>query len=101
MNESPQPAIVLSNHNPEITSTCWSCGDMRAAQFCKSCGKVQAPIPVDYFAFFGLPRKLNVDLALLEKDFYQLSRRLHPDLSARRDEREQEWSLEQSSQLND
>ena len=100
MTDSPQSAIAILG-NPAITSTCWSCGDMRVAHFCKSCGKVQPPIPVDYFAFFGLPRKLNVDLALLEKDFYQLSRRLHPDLSARRDEREQEWSLEQSSQLND
>jgi molecular chaperone HscB len=100
MTESPQPAISILG-NPEITSTCWSCGDMRAAHFCKACGKVQAPLPVDYFAFFALPRKLNIDLALLEKDFYELSRRLHPDLSVRRDEREQEWSLEQSSQLND
>lgn len=100
MTESSQSAISILG-NPAITSTCWSCGDMRVAHFCKSCGKVQPPIPVDYFAFFGLPRKLNVDLALLEKDFYQLSRRLHPDLSARRDQREQEWSLEQSSQLND
>ncbi len=90
---------VLSN--PEVTSSCWSCGDMRAAHFCKSCGKVQAPQPVDYFAFFGLAKKLNIDLAQLEKDFYELSRKLHPDVSATRDEREREWSLEQSSQLND
>jgi molecular chaperone HscB len=74
---------------------------MRAAQFCKACGRVQPPLPVDYFAFFALPRKLNIDLALLEKDFYQLSRRLHPDISVRGDEREREWSLEQSSKLND
>ena len=100
MNESPQSAVsVLSN--PEITSTCWSCGDMRAAQFCKACGKVQPPMPVDYFSFFGLPRKLNIDLSQLEKDFYELSRRLHPDVSVRGDQREREWSLEQSSQLND
>jgi molecular chaperone HscB len=37
----------------------------------------------------------------LEKDFYELSRRLHPDLNARAGSREQEWSLEQSSMLND
>jgi molecular chaperone HscB len=83
------------------TGTCWSCGEMRAAQYCKSCGKVQPPIPVDYFSFFGLPRKLNVDVALLQREFYELSRKLHPDLNARADSREQEWSLEQSSQLND
>jgi len=74
---------------------------MRAAHFCASCGKVQPPQPVDYFLFFGLPPKLNVDVAALEKDFYELSRRLHPDLSARASSQEQEWSLEQSSLLND
>lgn len=85
----------------ETTSTCWSCGDMRAAHFCSACGKVQPPVPVDYFTFFGLPRKLNVDLVRLEREFYELSRKLHPDLYARAESREQEWSLEQSSLLND
>ena len=74
---------------------------MRAEHFCSACGKVQPPVPVDYFTFFGLPRKLNVDVALLEKEFYQLSRKLHPDLYSGAGQREQLWSLEQSSQLND
>jgi len=74
---------------------------MRAAHFCESCGKVQPPVPVDYFSFFGLPPKLNLEVAALEKSFYKLSRRLHPDLNARADSQEQEWSLEQSSLLND
>jgi molecular chaperone HscB len=88
--------------NPaEATASCWSCGTMRAVHYCSSCGKVQPPRPVDYFTFFGLPRKLNLDIALLEREFYELSRKLHPDLSARADKREQEWSLEQSSLLND
>jgi molecular chaperone HscB len=85
----------------EGTSNCWSCGEMRAAHFCTACGKVQPPVPVDYFTFFGLPRKLNVNVARLEQEFYELSRKLHPDLYARADKREQEWSLEQSSLLND
>jgi molecular chaperone HscB len=85
----------------DATSTCWSCGTMRAEHFCSACGKVQPPVPVDYFTFFGLPRKLNVDVAGLEREFYQLSRKLHPDLYSGADAREQEWSLEQSSQLND
>lgn len=74
---------------------------MRAAHFCESCGKVQPPHPVDYFTFFGLPPKLNLDAAALEKDFYDLSRKLHPDLNATTGSQEQEWSLEQSSLLND
>src|ERR1700690_695245 len=80
---------------------CWSCGVMRAAQFCQSCGRVQPPKPVDYFTFFGLPRKLNLDGSALEREFYALSRKLHPDANAGHDPQEQEWSLEQSSRLND
>jgi molecular chaperone HscB len=37
----------------------------------------------------------------MEKDFYELSRKLHPDLNARAGSQEQEWSLQQSSLLND
>src|SRR5436190_14457074 len=86
---------------PQETNSCWSCGAMRAAHFCASCGKVQPPAPVDYFTFFGLPPKLNVDVPALEKSFYELSRKLHPDLNARAGSQEQEWSMEQSSLLND
>ena len=74
---------------------------MRAAHFCSACGKVQPPAPVDYFSFFGLPPKLRLDTSALERDFYQLSRRLHPDVKAGADPQEQTWSLEKSSQLND
>src|SRR3979411_2122544 len=83
------------------TSRCWSCGTMGAVQFCSACGKVQPPVPVDYFTFFGFPRKLNLDTAALEKEFYALSRRLHPDVFGQAEDQERAWSLEQSSMLND
>lgn len=86
---------------PQDSQSCWSCGAMRAAHFCASCGKVQPPAPVDYFTFFGLPPKLNLDVTTLEKNFYELSRKLHPDVNARGGSQEQEWSVEQSSMLND
>ena len=85
----------------EETQSCWSCGTMRAVHFCEACGKVQPPAPADYFTFFGLPRKLKIDVAALDKDFYDLSRKLHPDINARAGTQEQEWSLQQSSLLND
>jgi molecular chaperone HscB len=85
----------------EATSSCWSCGTMRAEHFCTACGKVQPPLPVDYFTFFGLARKLDLNVAGLEKEFYALSRKLHPDLYSVAESREKEWSLEQSSKLND
>lgn len=82
-------------------SACWSCAAQVQAHFCHACGKVQPPVPADYFSFFGLRRKLDLDTAALEREFYKLSRGLHPDLFARATPREQEWSLEQSSRLND
>jgi len=85
----------------EATSSCWSCGTMRAMHFCSSCGKVQPAVPVDYFTFFGFPRKLELDTAVLEKEFYALSRRLHPDMFGQAESQERAWSLEQSSMLND
>jgi molecular chaperone HscB len=54
-----------------------------------------------YFEMFSLPRKLGIDGAALERDFYKLSRQLHPDLYARKSAEDQAWSLRQSSLLND
>jgi molecular chaperone HscB len=101
MTESKSSLIIPGHGGREATPSCWSCGTMRAVHFCNSCGKVQPPVPVDYFTFFGFPRKLNLDTAALEKEFYALSRRLHPDLFAQANPEERAFSLEQSSLLND
>jgi molecular chaperone HscB len=54
-----------------------------------------------YFAIFSLPPHLVVDTPALEKSFYALSRRLHPDRFASRPAAEQEAALAESSRLND
>jgi molecular chaperone HscB len=56
---------------------------------------------MDYFEFFSLPRKLTLDVVALEKQFYTMSRRLHPDRFASKPVAEQEAALAQSSLLND
>ena len=55
----------------------------------------------DYFAFLGLPRRLMVDMPLLEQRFRELSRRYHPDYFYNAPQRERLESLEKSSHLND
>ena len=55
----------------------------------------------DFFSFFSLPRKLVIDTIALEKQFYVLSRKLHPDRFASKPVAEQEAALAQSSLLND
>jgi molecular chaperone HscB len=85
-------------------SECWSCHAPAGGEklFCPVCGRVQpSSAEVDYFRVFGLPRKLNLDLPALEREFYRSSRRLHPDLFARASQQEQDWSLANSALLND
>jgi len=85
------------------SANCWSCSAATgAAHFCPSCGKIQ-PLPqgADYFASFGLPRKLTLDLDALEQRFHSLSWKLHPDHFVRASEVERQLSLDLSSQLND
>lgn len=50
---------------------------------------------------FELPQKLRLDTSALEKQFYTLSRQLHPDRFVNRPAGEQEEALRQSSRLND
>ncbi len=63
-------------------------------------GTIETPSS-NYFDFFELPHHLNLDAADLGKRFYALSRRLHPDLFARRSERERQYSLDATAILND
>jgi len=58
-------------------------------------------VPADYFEFFDLPRELRIDPLELEKRFYNLSRKWHPDLFARKSREEQDLALESSAILND
>jgi molecular chaperone HscB len=55
----------------------------------------------DYFEFFGLDRKLDLNLDDLQKRFYQLSRQLHPDRYQRKSPAEQQYSLDATAILND
>jgi molecular chaperone HscB len=54
-----------------------------------------------FFTLFQLPEHLNLDVVELEKKFYALSRRLHPDRFAAKPASEQEAALTASSNLND
>jgi molecular chaperone HscB len=56
---------------------------------------------MNFFEFFSLPRKLQLDVPALEKQFYTLSRKLHPDRFAAKPLAEQEAALAQSSLRND
>jgi molecular chaperone HscB len=54
----------------------------------------------DYFAVFGLPRKLTVDTEALRRRFYELSRVHHPDFHQAADETAQAEALARSALVN-
>jgi molecular chaperone HscB len=56
---------------------------------------------MNYFEVFSLTPRLTIDTVALEKHFYTLSRRLHPDRFASKPLAEQEAALAESSRLND
>jgi molecular chaperone HscB len=95
MSTSPTPT-----NPPLVCSTCHE--RSIGTHFCASCGKMLQPSAgTDYFANFGLPRKLTMDVVLLEQTFLQLSWKLHPDNFVKASESERELSLRLSSELND
>lgn len=82
---------------------CWNCKAVASGgHFCAACGKIQ-PLAdgADYFAFFGLPQKLQIDGSELEQRFHQLSWKLHPDNFVKASDFERNLALERSSELND
>jgi len=81
---------------------CASCHErLQGPLVCSSCWKLQSAQDTDYFALFGLPRKLWIEMSGLEQKFLQLSWKLHPDKFVNASEEDRELSLRRSSELND
>jgi molecular chaperone HscB len=58
-------------------------------------------LPADFFAVFGLDRRLKIDESALQRRFYELSRQYHPDRFAGRPAPEQEFALDMTALIND
>jgi molecular chaperone HscB len=95
----------LSNETRTLTlQSCRHCGAGAPTEvhFCPQCERILALTRHgDYFSFFGLQRKLVVDLADLDLRFRRLSRQFHPDYFYTASGPERVASLERASYLND
>lgn len=58
-------------------------------------------LPSNYYDFFGLEHRLDLDLHDLEKRFYALSRQHHPDRYTLKSREEQQDALDATAILND
>jgi len=94
------PIPVRADSAPE----CRTCGAGAPVDehFCPNCSRILAlGRHGDYFTFLGLPRKLTLSAADLERRFRELSRKFHPDYFYNASPAERLASLERSSYLND
>jgi molecular chaperone HscB len=90
--------------SPTTLQVCRDCGGGAPvdAHFCPQCEKILSlGRHGDYFAFMGLPRRLNLETAELERRFRALSRQFHPDFFYNATPAERRASLDRSSYLND
>ncbi|MGC4083635.1 MAG: Fe-S protein assembly co-chaperone HscB [Vicinamibacterales bacterium] len=95
---------MTPSSDTHLLQVCRTCGGGAPVDvhFCPSCTKILTlGRQGDYFAFLGLPRKLNLDAALIERQFRDLSRQFHPDYYYNAPPAERRASLERSSYLND
>ncbi len=83
-------------------SLCWNCSrETEPGPFCEHCSKIQPAGPkTDFFSILGLSRRLTIDGEDLERRFYELSRKYHPDFFQGAGPYEQQLSLELSATLN-
>jgi len=93
----------MSSTTPSL-QVCRDCGGGAPvdAHFCPQCTKILSlGRHGDYYAFMGLPRRLHLDAAEIERRFRTLSRQFHPDFFYNATTAERRASLERSSYLND
>lgn len=98
MTPDPIPARHVS------TLECRNCGAGAPVDehFCPQCSRILAlGRHGDFFSFLGMPRRLVIDQAQLERRFRDLSRQFHPDYFYNASPTERLASLERSSYLND
>ncbi|MSO85460.1 MAG: Fe-S protein assembly co-chaperone HscB [Rhodospirillales bacterium] len=103
--QSPRlvPTPIDAPEPPPAALACWSCGGPTPADslFCVTCAAVQPPGAADHFRRLGLQRSFELERANLERRYFDLQRRLHPDRFATRTGRERALSQAQAVSLND
>jgi molecular chaperone HscB len=84
------------------TLKCWGCGAQApGGEVCPECDRLQPfPVGADHWTVLGLPRRLGLDRADLERRFHALNRSFHPDYYRLHSPEEQAISLENSAAVN-
>jgi molecular chaperone HscB len=99
MNQVPAAADAERAAAPVKCSTCEALTQVPFA--CEDCHQLLAHVQgANYFELFGLPRRFEVDTALLEERYLAISRNIHPDKYATAGEGMQAFALRASASVN-
>jgi len=100
---APVPVGTEGGEDEQALVSCWSChGPVAAgAPFCSVCETVQPPGQVDHFIRLGLELSFDQDKKNLDRVYFDLQRRLHPDRFATRSPQEKALSQQQATSLNE
>ncbi|CAI5727489.1 unnamed protein product [Hyaloperonospora brassicae] len=89
---------------PDGGLSCWKCHRTTdsCAFFCPTCDAIQ-PLSksCDYFDMFKIPRHFTLEPRRIEKTYWSLLKRLHPDLYGSKTEFEKELSAANAAVVND
>lgn len=100
----PEKTGPVRGHFIEIHSEkrpCWSCdAEIEDKYCCSHCSVIQTFLKeTDYFTCFELGYRLDIDLKSLERQYYKMSRKFHPDYYQQKSQEEQAISLENTALL--
>lgn len=89
----------------EVTDilSCWSCqGPVpRTASLCGTCNSIQPPQGINPFDLLGQPPVYDINTDILELEYFDRQRVLHPDRLSGRTPREREYAMLQTANLNE
>ncbi|XP_070572166.1 iron-sulfur cluster co-chaperone protein HscB-like [Ptychodera flava] len=110
LKSEPTPTtarLTVSRNYCSLTRICWSCrspvaaNDQKAVYFCEKCDSILPPEDkATHFERMECEPSFDVNIPRLTQKYRELQRQLHPDRFTIRREREQYYSLQQSSATN-
>ena len=102
LSDAASSPAAVETITPAGVAACWSCrGPVTAGDlFCDTCEAIQPPRPVDPFTRLDLEPGFEVAPDHLDRCYFDLQRRLHPDRFATKTSRERAISVALTADIN-
>ena len=98
----PVISTNVSQYSSDSPLKCWNCNFMyKSDLFCSKCKALQEPPEnLTYFDIMGVPKSYDVTVTEIHRKYKELQKLLHPDKFGNRTEKEQQFSENLSSLVN-